>query len=176
MTTDIYKATVFDKMKKIMEDNTEDIHQLRLKIDGMKTRQKALTKLFAKMQSKSVKPMKARANRKPCGFARPTPVSNEMCDFLKITNGTEVSRTTVTRALIQYIKDKNLQNPQNKKQILPDVTLYDLFGEDAKTQTLTYFTMQKYVNHHFKPKKVAPTGEVSTTTTTVSETETAPPS
>jgi len=154
MTTDIYKTTVFDKMKKLLEENTEDIQQLRLKIDALKTRQKGLTKLFTKMQTKSVKPLKAKANRKPCGFARPTPVSNEMCDFLKITNGTEVSRTTVTRALIQYIKDKNLQNPLNKKQILPDITLYNLFGEDAKSQTLTYFTMQKYVNHHFKPKKV----------------------
>jgi chromatin remodeling complex protein RSC6 len=153
MTTDIYKATVFDKMKKMLEENTEDIHQLRQKIDAMKTRQKALTKSFAKMQSKSIKPSKAKANRKPCGFARPTPVSDEMCGFLKITNGTEVSRTTVTRALIQYIKDMNLQNPLNKKQILPDVTLYSLFGEDAKSQTLTYFTMQKYVNHHFKPKQ-----------------------
>lgn len=154
MTTDIYKTTVFDKMKKMLDENTEDIHQLRLKIDAMKTRQKGLTKLFTKMQTKSVKPLKPKANRKPCGFARPTPVSEEMCDFLKITNGTEVSRTTVTRALIQYIKDKNLQNPLNKKQILPDVTLYNLFGEDAKSQILTYFTMQKYVNHHFKPKKV----------------------
>ena len=156
MTTEIYKTTVFDKMKKMLEENTEDIHHLRQKIDAMKARQKALTKLFTKMQSKSVKPLKAKANRKPCGFARPTPVSDEMCDFLKISNGTEVSRTTVTRALIQYIKDKNLQNPLNKKQILPDVTLYNLFGEDAKNQTLTYFTMQKYVNHHFKPRKVAP--------------------
>ena len=152
MTTEIYKATVFDKMKKMLEENAEDIIQMRKNIDAMKVRQKSLTKLFTKMQSKSVKPSKTKANRKPCGFARPTPVSDQMCDFLKIPAGSEVSRTTVTRALIQYIKDNNLHNQLNKKQILPDVTLYTLFGEDSKDQTLTYFTMQKYVNHHFKPK------------------------
>lgn len=155
MNTDTNKITVFDKIQKLMEENATDINQFKQKIDALKTRQKALTKLFVKIQSKSTRPQKAKSSRKPCGFARPTSVSDEMCTFLNISCGTEVSRTTVTRALIQYIKDKNLQNPINKKQILPDETLYMLFGEDAKAQTLTYFTMQKYVNHHFKPKVLA---------------------
>lgn len=152
MTAEISKVTVFDKIQKLMEENTSDMLSCKAKLDEMKSRQKMLTKLFAKMQSKAVKPQKLKANRKPCGFARPTFVSDEMCVFLNIPCGTEVSRTTVTRALIQYIKDKSLQNPLNKKQIIPDETLYLLFGEEAKSQTLTYFTMQKYVNHHFKPK------------------------
>ena len=141
--------TVYDKIQKLLEENTADIAIFREKFDAMKSRQKALTKMFAKLQAKSVKPQKTKANRKPCGFARPTAVSDEMCIFLNVSSGTEVSRTTVTRALIQYIKDKNLQNPLNKKQIVPDETLYLLFGEEARNQTLTYFTMQKYVNHHF---------------------------
>ena len=152
MTTENAKVTLFDKIQKLLEENTAEITIFKEKFDAMRSRQKNLTKLFTKLQSKSIKPQKTKANRKPCGFARPTSVSDEMCVFLNIQNGTEVSRTTVTRALIQYIKEKNLQNPLNKKQIIPDETLYLLFGEDARKQTLTYFTMQKYVNHHFKQK------------------------
>lgn len=154
MTEEITKLTTFDKIQKLLDENTADITLFKEKFDAMKTRQKILTKLFAKMKTKTTKPLKIKANRKPCGFARPTSVSDEMCVFLGIDAGTEVSRTTVTRALIQYIKDKNLQNPANKKQILPDDTLYSLFGEEARNQVLTYFTMQKFVNHHFKPKNV----------------------
>lgn len=156
MTEEITKLTTFDKIQKLLDENTADITLFKEKFDAMKTRQKILTKLFAKMKTKTTKPLKIKANRKPCGFARPTSVSDEMCVFLSIDAGTEVSRTTVTRALIQYIKDKNLQNPANKKQILPDDTLYSLFGEEARNQVLTYFTMQKFVNHHFKPKNVVP--------------------
>lgn len=152
MTAENSKVTLFDKIQKLLEENTAEIIIFKEKFDIMKTRQKNLMKMFAKLHTKSVKPQKTKINRKPCGFARPTSVSDEMCVFLNIQSGTEVSRTTVTRALIQYIKEKNLQNPLNKKQIIPDETLYLLFGEDARNQTLTYFTMQKYVNHHFKQK------------------------
>ena len=75
----------------------------------------------------------------------------DRCNFLHVPENTKVSRTTVTRALIQYIKDNKLQNQENKKQIQPDETLYKLFGDAARTQQLTYFTMQKFVNHHFLP-------------------------
>lgn len=157
MSTEVPKMTIYDKIQGLMQENITDMATIKEKYDAMKTRQKTLTKLFAKLQSKSVKPQKNKGVRKPCGFARPTPVSDEMCHFLKVIKGSEVSRTTVTRALIQYIKENNLQNPENKKQILPDSVLSKLFGDGAKNQTLTYFTMQKFVNHHFlKGNQVPP--------------------
>jgi upstream activation factor subunit UAF30 len=156
MTDGKTNLTPFDKLQALLDENAADLSIFKKWFDAMKTRQKTLTKLLAKMKSKTIKPHKIKTNRKPCGFARPTPVSDDMCAFLSIAAGTEVSRTTVTRALIQYIKDKDLQNPSNKKQILPDETLYSIFGEEARNQTLTYFTMQKFVNHHFKPKLLPP--------------------
>ena len=153
----VQKMTTYDKIQNLMQENTADMATIKEKYDAMKTRQKTLAKLFAKLQAKSAKPQKNKGPRKPCGFARPTPVSDEMCDFLKVNNGSDISRTTVTRALIQYIKENKLQNPENNKQILPDATLSKLFGEGAKDQVLTYFTMQKYVNHHFlKVNQVSP--------------------
>ena len=158
MSTDIVapKLSLFDKIELLIEQNQEELLKMKYSYDNMKNRQKQLQKMLVKLKSKSTKNNnKPKANRKPCGFARPTPVSDEMCDFLKKEKGELVSRTAVTQALIQYIKDHNLQNPEKKRQILPDETLYKLFGETARNEELTYFTMQKYVNHHFK--KVEPT-------------------
>ena len=132
----IQKMTQYEKMNELMNEMSAELVMIKTTYDNMKQKHKHMSKLLAKMEAKSKKPSKAKANRKPCGFARPSPVSDDMCVFLEIEKGSEVSRTTVTRALIKYIKDHNLQNAENKKQICPDETLYKLFGEEARQQTL----------------------------------------
>lgn len=154
-TTTKTKLTIVDKIEAILEDQNKELGQIKALYDSLRARQKTVQKMLMKVRQKMAKPVKPKSNRKPCGFARPTPVSKEMCDFLSLPEGSEVSRTTVTRALIQYIKDHQLQNPENKKQIKPDETLYKLFGEQSRKQELTYFTMQKFVNHHFAKKEGA---------------------
>ena len=102
-----------------------------------------------KKQVKKLKPQKnkkvLKPDRKPHGFAVPTLVSNELCLFMKVEPGTFVSRTNVT----EYISENKLQNPENKRQIIPDAVLSSLLGELAKNAYLTHFTIQKYMNHHF---------------------------
>ena len=95
------------------------------------------------------KQKKSNETRNPCGFAKPSAVSKEMCEFLGLTEGSFASRTQVTKKLIDYIKEKQLQGEKNRRIIRPDDTLYKIFGESAKNEEITYFTMQKYVNHHF---------------------------
>lgn len=94
-----------------------------------------------------------RSNKKPSGFALPSSISDELCGFMSKELGTLVARTDVTRFIIGYIKDKNLQNPKNRKYILPDGALKKLLGvgEDDK---LSYFNLQKYMNQHFHKKLV----------------------
>ena len=65
--------------------------------------------------------------------------------------GTEMARTDVTQYLIKYISEKNLQNPENRKAILPDPPLKELLGVSEKDE-LTYFNIQKYMNKHFNNK------------------------
>jgi chromatin remodeling complex protein RSC6 len=148
------KQTNIEKIEMLIKEQADNIATIKQTYENMKLKQKTLLKILEKVKQKMTRPTKPKENRKPCGFARPTPVSKEMCEFLKVKEGTEVSRTTVTRALIDYIKDNKLQQTENKKQINPDETLYKLFGEEARHQTLTYFTMQKFVNHHFQKKAV----------------------
>ena len=145
----------FDKLDVLISQYVTDLSLMKSAYDSLKGRQKQIKKVLKKLQTKAIKTQnKPKANRKPCGFARPSLVSSDMCDFLKIDHGSMVSRTEVTKSLIQYIKCHNLQNESNKRQIIPDETLYKLFGEESRKLELTYFTMQKFVNQHFP--KVSP--------------------
>jgi len=97
---------------------------------------------------KEVVKNKVKGNRKPSGFAKPSKVSKELCEFMKKNEGTEIARTEVTKSLIEYIKENKLQNQTNNKIIVPDDKLKFLLGiEDG--QELTYFTIQKYMTKHF---------------------------
>jgi len=112
-----------------------------------------------KKQIKKMKPQKNKkvlnVDRKPHGFAVPSVVSDELCDFMKVEKGTLVSRTNVTKRLTEYISENKLQNPKNRREIIPDKVLSSLLGEGAKDAFLTHFTIQKYMNHHFS-KAVVP--------------------
>jgi chromatin remodeling complex protein RSC6 len=146
-----------EKLDELIIQFESDMNLMKSRYDAMKCRQKQMKKLVQKMQNKATKTQnKPKANRKPCGFARPSLVSDDMCNFLKINHGSHVSRTEVTKSLIQYIKLHNLQNESNKRQILPDETLYKLFGDDSRKLELTYFTMQKFVNQHFPKATPSP--------------------
>ena len=115
---------------------------------------KSLKKIYQKSLNKSQKTKnKPKEGRKPHGFAVPTAVSEELCLFMGKEPGTDISRTDVTKFLTEYISSNKLQNPANKRQVLPDESLMSLFGDAAKDVFLTHFTMQKYINRHFLNSK-----------------------
>ena len=94
---------------------------------------------------------KNRGNRKPSGFARPTKISSELCGFMGKEHGAEVARTEVTQFVIKYISEKGLQNPENRKIIVPDESLTKLLGVNEEDE-VTYFNLQKFMNKHFHSK------------------------
>jgi chromatin remodeling complex protein RSC6 len=97
---------------------------------------------------KEVVKNKVKGNRKPSGFAKPSKVTTELCEFMDKKEGTEIARTEVTKALIDYIKKNKLENQTNSKILIPDEKLKNLLGiEDG--QELTYFNIQKYMTKHF---------------------------
>ena len=65
--------------------------------------------------------------------------------------GAEVARTEVTQFIIKYISEKNLQNPENRKIIIPDDSLIKLLGVKEEDE-VTYFNIQKFMNRHFHSK------------------------
>ena len=91
---------------------------------------------------------KNKGNRQPSGFAKPSKVTKELCEFMNKEEGSEIARTEVTRALVNYIKQNKLENTVNSKIISPDDKLKILLGLEDD-QELTYFNIQKYMNKHF---------------------------
>ena len=101
-----------------------------------------------KTSQKGIKPVILKPKKAPSGFAKPTSVTKELCEFMNKDEGTEIARTEVTRALVAYIKTNNLENKTNSKFITPDEKLKFLLGLE-EGQELTYFNIQKYMNKHF---------------------------
>ena len=58
------------------------------------------------------------------------------------------SVTDVTKEVNKYIKENNLQNPANKKEIKADSTLTKLLNL-KKGDDLNYFSLQKFLKDHF---------------------------
>jgi hypothetical protein len=107
---------------------------------------------------KDKKKDKPKNKRAPSGFAKPTKVTEELCDFMDKPEGSEIARTEVTKALVSYIKNNNLleQGEDLKNKIVPDQKLKTLLGiQDDELNDLTYFNIQKYMNKHFYSNKNA---------------------
>lgn len=113
----------------------------------VKVLEKNVKKQMKGLKKEAIK-SKSKGNRAPSGFAKPSKVTKELCDFMNKAEGTEIARTEVTRALVAYIKENKLENAQNSKIISPDNKLKSLLGLDHE-QELTYFNIQKYMNKHF---------------------------
>jgi chromatin remodeling complex protein RSC6 len=97
---------------------------------------------------KEAKKNRNKGNRKPSGFAVPTKISADLCNFMGKKKGSSVARTEVTQYIISYIKSNDLQWAENRKIIKPDVPLKKLLGVEDKEE-VTYFNLQKFMNKHF---------------------------
>ncbi len=83
--------------------------------------------------------------RAPSIFERPTKVTDELCVFLGKPKGTLMSRSEVTKAVNNYVKEKELKN---KHDIKPDAPLKKLLAI-GDADPLTYFNLQRYLNRHY---------------------------
>lgn len=96
---------------------------------------------------KSVK--KSNSNAKS-GITQEVNVSKDLEGFLGVSEGTKISRTEVTRAITSYIKEHDLQDPKNRRVILPDETLSKILN--AGSEQVTYFNLQKFLKVHYAAK------------------------
>ena len=127
--------------------------QMNLLQKEMKDIEKHIKKEMKTINNKQVK-MKETKKRAPSGFAKPTKVTKQLCEFMNRPIGSEIARTEVTKTLVQYIKDNKLQeqNAETKNKIVPDQKLSLLLGiNNQEASELTFFNIQKYMNKHFKP-------------------------
>lgn len=81
------------------------------------------------------------------GLSAVKEISDELAAFLK--SGKRMARTAIVKSLWVYIKENNLQNPNDKRQILLDDDMKAVFGVDS----FTMFSMNKYIGAHVEPYK-----------------------
>ena len=84
---------------------------------------------------------KAKASGKQDGLQRPVQPSAELAE---ITGKNPLPRSEVVSKMWEYIKKNNLQNPENKREILADDKLEKVFG----TKKVTMFEMNKHLSRH----------------------------
>lgn len=133
------------------EDIVSSIMGLKSEVSGLYSKLKLLEKAVnkeVKTLNKSVNRSKLKGNRKPSGFAKSSKISDSLCQFMNMPVGSEAARTEVTKYVINYIKENNLQRPENKKLINPDSSLKSLL-DIPDGDELSYFNLQKYMNKHF---------------------------
>lgn len=110
------------------------------------------------------------------GFLKPIRISNEMAHFLGWDPKESYSRVSVTKNICQYIKTNNLNNQDDKREIVCDAKLRNLLKYDpakapidektGQPAALTYFRLQQYLKNHFiKNEETTPAVVAAATST-----------
>lgn len=142
-------SSIFEQFQSILNNLNSLKSNIILINQQIKSLEKDVNKKIKLLNKEVTKSNTKKANKKKIlsGFAKPSKVTKELCEFMNKTEGTEIARTEVTRALVNYIKENHLENTNNKKIISPDDKLKYLLG--VNNEELTYFNIQKYMNKHF---------------------------
>ena len=145
--TPILDENLYEQFSSIAQNLTD----FKVRINNLQHQIRFLEKNITKQMKglkKEAQKNKNKGNRKPSGFAKPSKVTKELCEFMKKDEGAEIARTEVTKALVSYIKENKLENKENSKIICPDEKLKTLLSIDD-AEELTYFNIQKFMNKHF---------------------------
>lgn len=156
------------RFEKLIKAKQDLMNELKREIQELRKMQRdhehALKDASKKSRKKKVRD--ENSSRKPSGFASPVVVSDSLYEFLApfgVNKGDPIARTDVTRYITTYIKDHDLQNPDHRREIVPDASLKKLFGpamepkdpNDANSPLVyTYLKLQRYLSQHF-PKKAS---------------------
>lgn len=110
-----------------------------------KTTTKAADKPAATKKTAATKAAapKTEAATKPNALQQPLKPSEELA---AVVGAAALPRGEVVSKVWEYIKKHNLQNPENKREILADDKLKKVFGKDK----CTMFEMNKHLAAHLK--------------------------
>lgn len=162
----------FERLIKLTQEHISGLKSVTTELRKLQRDHEVAIKEASKKTKRKVN--RDNTNRKASGFASPVTVSDEMYSFLSqfgVEKGQPIARTDVTRYVTSYIRDNNLQNPEYRREIVPNATLKKLLGapeelkdpsDPASKKVYTYLRLQKYLSKHFPSKKTSTT----TTTTT----------
>ena len=93
-----------------------------------------------KVQSGKAAPAST-GSKKPNALQKPLQPSKELA---AVVGSSPLPRGEVVSKVWEYIKSHNLQNPENRREILADDKLKSVFGKDK----VTMFEMNKHLARH----------------------------
>lgn len=142
----------FDALLTLLENEVESLRSDE-KVKGRGVRfLRSVTKQVRQLKSDSMRVSAKRTRRQNAprstnsGFMKPVKISRDMQKFTGLKDDQLVSRVDVTKAICQYVKTNNLQNQADRRQFTPDEKLGKLLGTH---EPLTYYNLQKHIQHHF---------------------------
>ena len=157
----VNKESVITDFDKLLEDVLSEIDEKRKAADktkgktGIRFLKNVCTRL-KQLKSDSTRVLKQRkktkrTNSATSGFMKPVPISKEMCKFTGWETDVPKSRVDVTKYICNYIKENELQNPADRRQIKANAPLSKLLRlSKSDNEPLTYYSLQKKIQHHFK--------------------------
>jgi len=89
--------------------------------------------------------------KKPSVFTKPQQITDDLCVFLGKPKGTQISRSDVTRGVMDYVKKHSLNN---KQDINPDAALRKLL-KVTEAEKVTILNLQRYLKNHYVKAPVA---------------------
>jgi upstream activation factor subunit UAF30 len=151
----------FDDLVTVIEQEIARLRESPGKVKGVKFL-RYLGKSVKSLRGHSVRVMKQkqktnRKNNTNSGFLKPVQISEDMAKFTGWNHDDLKSRVDVTKYICKYIRDNDLQNPEDRRQILADKKLSKLleYSSDTDDKPLTYYRIQTYMKKHFtNPPKV----------------------
>jgi chromatin remodeling complex protein RSC6 len=162
-------AQPVEELDEVIKKATERTETMRKELALLSGELKVLKRLAARAvraPRRRRTPDATDVERKPSGFARPSPLSDQLCSVLGVEKGTEMPRTTVTRMICKIIKDNGINDAVNKRQIdlsKPQAHALKALLVPEPGATITYFNLQKYLKKH-----IGAATDATTTTTTPS--------
>lgn len=154
-------TTVPQTTTEIPESTTTEIIN---ELNEIKKKVSALTKLTRKLEKENKKLRRAKSKKRVSdpnkllqyGIHKHKLLSNEMCEFLSVPHGTEMSYVDVTKNMREYVKKHELCQPNNKNNLVLDkpagkslVKLLQI-PKDHDFETLTFFKLQKFFSPHIR--------------------------
>lgn len=134
---------IAELMKNIQARSSLDA-AIKASVKSLEKKITRMTKLLDKTNRK-----KKTSQNKVSGFEKPTGISDELAKFVGVDVGTELARTAVSKKIHEYVKQNDLQNPDNRRIINPDAKLRKLL-RTSTTEEVSYFNLQKFLKVHFK--------------------------
>ena len=146
----------FEKLVLDVQNHIESLKANKVRGEPMKFTRKLLKNL-KNLKSKTVrvvgKKKTTRRSNGNSGFLKPVAISSAMAKFTGWSQSELKSRVDVTKYICKYIKENDLQNPKDRRQILADSKLTKLLGIKKDDPPLTYYRIQSYMKPHFSTAK-----------------------